>query len=34
MRAICTYMRYTKVTTDDWDIKPSVTGKALFANIS
>ena len=33
MRAICTYMRCTKVTTNDWDIKPSVAVKALFANI-
>ena len=26
-------MRCTKVTTNDWDIKPSVAVKALFANI-
>jgi len=34
MRAICTYAGYTKVTTNDWDIRPSVAVKALFANIS
>ena len=34
MRAICTYVRYTKATTNDWDIKPSVAIKALLANIS
>ena len=33
MRAICIYIGYTKVTTNDWDIRPSVTVKALFANI-
>ena len=34
MKAICTYMGYTKATTNDWDIKPSVAVKALSANIS
>jgi len=34
MRAICIYVGYTKVTTNDWDIKPSVAVKALSANIS
>jgi len=34
MKAICTYMGGTKVTTNDWDIRPSVAIKALFANIS
>ena len=34
MRAICTYTGYTKVTTNNWDIRPSVAVKALFANIS
>ena len=34
MRAIHTYMGYTKVTTNDWDIRPSVAIKALSANIS
>ena len=34
MRAICTYAGYTKVTTNDWDIRPSVAAKALSANIS
>ena len=34
MRAICTYMGYTKATTNDWDIRPSVAVKALSANIS
>ena len=33
MRAICTYVGCIKVTTNDWDIKPSVAVKALFANI-
>ena len=33
MRAICTYTRYVKVTINDWDIRPSVTVKALLANI-
>ena len=34
MRTICTYVGYTKVTTNDWDIRPSVAIKALSANIS
>ena len=34
MRAICIYTGCTKVTTNDWDIRPSVAVKALFANIS
>ena len=34
MRAICTYVGYTKVATNNWDIKLSVTVKALSANIS
>jgi len=34
MKAICTYVRCTKVTTNDWVIKPSVAVKALSANIS
>ena len=34
MRAICTYVGGTKVTTKDWDIRPSVAVKALSANIS
>ena len=34
MKAICTYVRCTKVTTNDWDIRPSVAVKALSANIS
>jgi len=34
MRAICTYVGYTKVTTNNWDIRLSATIKALFANIS
>ena len=34
MRAIHTYARCTKVTTNDWDIRPSVAVKALSANIS
>ena len=33
MRAICTYVGCTKVTTNDWDIRPSVAIKALSANI-
>ena len=33
MRAICTYVWGTKVTTNDWDIRPSVAVKALSANI-
>ena len=34
MRAICSYVEYTKPTMNNWDIRPSVTVKALFANIS
>ena len=34
MRAICTYVGYTKVATNNWDIKLSVTVKSSFANIS
>ena len=34
MRAICTYVGCTKATTNDWDIRLSVTVKSLFANIS
>jgi len=34
MRAIRTYIGCTKVTTNDWDIRSSVTVKALSANIS
>ena len=34
MSAIHTYMGCTKVTTNDWDIRPSVAVKALSANIS
>ena len=34
MRAICTYVRCTKATTNDWDIRSSVAIKALSANIS
>jgi len=34
MRAICTYAGCTKATTNNQDIRPSVTIKALFANIS
>ena len=34
MRAIHTYVGCTKVTTNDWDIMPSVTVKASSANIS
>ena len=34
MRAIHTYAEYTKVTTNNWDIRPSVVVKALSANIS
>jgi len=33
MSAICTYMRYAKPTTNNWDIRPSVTVKVLLANI-
>ena len=34
MRTICTYVGCIKVTTNDWDIRPSVAIKALSANIS
>ena len=34
MRAICTYVVCTKVTTNNWDIRSLVTVKSLFANIS
>jgi len=34
MRAIHTYVRGTKATTNDWYIRPSVAVKALSANIS
>ena len=34
MRAICTYVGCTKATTNNWDIRPSATVKASFANIS
>ena len=34
MKAICTYVECTKVTTKNQDIRPLVTIKALFANIS
>ena len=34
MRAIWTYMGYTKATTNNWDIRSSVTVKTSFANIS
>ena len=34
IRDICTYVGYTKVTTNNRDIRPSATVKALFANIS
>ena len=34
MRAIHTYMRCTKVTMNDWDIRLLVAVKALSANIS
>jgi len=33
MRAICTYVGYTKATINNWNIRLSVTVKALFANI-
>ena len=32
MRAIHTYAGCTKVTTNDWDIRPSVAVKALSTN--
>ena len=34
MRAIHTYVGCTKTTTNDWDIRLSVSVKALSANIS
>jgi len=34
MKAICTYVGHIKATTNNWDIKSSVTEKSLFANIS
>ena len=34
MRAIRICAGYIKVTTNDWDIRPSVAIKALSANIS
>ena len=34
MRDVHIYMGCTKVTTNDWDIRPSVVVKALSANIS
>ena len=34
MRAICTNVGCTEVTTNDWDIRTSVAVKALSANIS
>ena len=34
MRAIRICVGYTKATTNDWDIRPSVAVKALSANIS
>ena len=34
MRAIHTYAGCTKATTNDWDIRTSVTVKAVSANIS
>ena len=34
MRAIHMYMGCTKATTNDWDNRPSIAVKALFANIS
>ena len=34
MRAIHTYVGSTKATTNDWDIRPSVSVKALSTNIS
>ena len=33
MRAICTYIECTKVTTNNWDIMSLVNIKYLFANI-
>ena len=34
MRAIYIYVGCTKATTNNWDIKSSVTVKSSFANIS
>jgi len=34
MRAICIYVEGPKATTNNWDIRLSVTVKAFFANIS
>jgi len=34
MRAICIFVGGTKVTMNDWDIRPSVAVKDLSANIS
>jgi len=34
MRTIYTYMECIKTITNNWDIRPSVTIKALLANIS
>ena len=34
IKAICTYMGCTKVITNNWDIRSSVTEKSPFANIS
>ena len=34
MRAICIYIGYIKVTTNNQDTRSSVTIKSLFANIS
>jgi len=34
MKAIHTYMRCIKATTNNWGVRPSVTVKALLANIS
>ena len=33
IRAICTYVGCTKATTNNWDIRPSVTVKVLLTNI-
>jgi len=32
--AMCTYVGYTKVTKNNWDIRLSVTVKVLLDNIS
>ena len=34
MRAICTYTGFIKATTNNWDIRPSVTVKVLLPDIS